>query len=371
MSEKRSNTGKKPVKKRLRKREAIEEIELVSSDDMKLTAPVPKPKVVWMEPKAPWPGMRLIAHTAGVHSVTCVDPGTRNLAIMRMQFYPSLEITHATVVDLHQLCAQMEVDKKDIRLRSEGGAIDRSSVQRALATEPTYMLDTLLFALTNYVKEQSVGGGIFNSDMLFVEEQSFDRVMARVEATLVSAYNVCKDDDQIIRILPGEGASIARAQTITANSVKACYAPFFPLVAKDESEPKTAFGVGDAHRGRDSKQRQMNKKMVTKFGSLILPQDRIGLVVEKLPVVDQERFAKKKMDDIYDVLFMCGYAFSTYILSIAKTKSRGVSRSMPLHQTFPQRLNSCFEELREMTQTFNKNDQMALDDLAEQLFGEK
>jgi hypothetical protein len=49
-----------------------------------------------------------------------------------------------------------------------------------------------------------------------------------------------------------------------------------------------------------------------------------------------------------------------------------VSRPLPLHETFPQRQNSCYEEIREFIHAFaGSGAAFACDEMAEALFGEK
>lgn len=300
-----------------------------------------------------WPGFAAVARVSTISSVTCVDPGTRNLAIMRMEFLPTIRITHVHVIDLDQLRRHNQALEPEVRLIGTNA--------KSGSKEST--MQSRLYVLAKYVKEQAGNGGCFDSDMCLVEEQSFDRVMARVESTIVSVFNGVKP---VIRLLEQDGGSVPAGRSITARTVKTCYRPLFP---KLPSEPSIAgassttsgssagsrrgvlFGVGDAHRtGESSKQRLFNKRNAIKFGTLIVPQKAFERLVPaaNLTAEDIDRLKKRKMDDLYDTLFMCSYFLSTWMFEYYKIRRRGSSRPLPAHESPGQRQNNRFEELIEI-----------------------
>lgn len=362
--------------------------------------PVPKPVPVARTTSNAWLGVVTLARETGIHSVTCVDPGTRNLAVMRMQFYPSIRITHAHVLDTRQLCDALDMRNPLFRMRSNPGVIDRTSRETVAKSQPKYTMHAIMYAIFEFVKRTAVPGcnGPFDSDMLLVEEQSFDRLMARVESTITSAYLGARGSRSLIEVLcETEGGTVSAAQTIAATSVKTCYTDLFPLLTKEEEKKmkeekekkkkkkaqekkkpvdgdeddssgdeehgappppqqsdsekwrKKPHGVGDSHNGISEAQRQFNKFNATKFGSMIVPQHMFGEVVPRANFTadDERRMRASKMDDLYDTLFMCGYFVSTYLHDFAKRKKRGISKPLPAHYTPAQRDPRRYEELFE------------------------
>jgi hypothetical protein len=308
-----------------------------------------------------WPGvLAMLAELRDFESLTCVDPGTVNLAITRFVMHPEPRVSHAMVIAVDDLCKQLEIEEPHIRLRTNTGALDPN------LENPDFSMQAQLYALRRFVeREARVGsGGCFDSTMLLVEEQSFDRLMSRVESVISSTFSTVRGDKALFTVLPGAvGGTISAAQVVTASSVKTCYAPLFPLVETSE-RPGRAFGVGDV-RGSD-KQRRANKRAVTKFGSLILSPDRMHNV---MPSEYADRLIKlKKVDDFYDTIFMMGYFVSAYLFNIYNIRKRGVSRAMPAFQVLPQRENRRFEELIEIA-AFFQIDGIDMNTLLEALFG--
>lgn len=310
-----------------------------------------------------WPGLSaLVASVGDVESVTCVDPGTRNLAITRFTLKPTLGISHAMVISLTDLCKQLETENEKIRLRSETGAIDHT------LQKPDYKMQAELYALRLFVeKEARVGSnGCFDSTMMIVEEQSFDRLMARVESVIANTFSTVRGEKSMYGVLPsGSGCQISAAQIVTARSVKCCYTPLFPSIG-DADARVGAFGVGDV-RGSD-KQRREHKKAATKFGSMIVSPDNMRRILPKKYCEDL--ITRKKVDDFYDTVFMFGYWVSTYLFKIYKIRKHGVSRALTAFEVFPQRENSRFEELLEIAVAFGI-DQPDMSALLEGLYGNK
>lgn len=307
-----------------------------------------------------WPGLLVMLEALpDVESFTCVDPGIHNLAITRFIMRP-WRISHAMVIAINDVCKQLELAEQHIRLRSNTGEID-PNLER-----PDYSMQAQLYALRRFVeREARVGsGGCFDSTMLMVEEQSFDRLMARVESVITVAFSLTRGEKSVFTVLPGAvGGTISAAQVVTARSVKTCYAPLFPLVP-EKPRPARAFGVGDV-RGSEE-QRRANKKAATKYGSLILSPHRMHSV---MPSEYADLLIKrKKVDDFYDTIFMMGYFVSVYLFNIYKIRNRGVSRAIPAFEVLPQRENRRFEELIEIAAYFQADD-IDMRTLLDALFG--
>jgi len=296
-----------------------------------------------------WLGLTELARRTGLHSCTCVDPGTRNLALMRMEFYPTLRITHVRVLDLNKICANYEAEK-----------------QVSLSRSGEYTIDAQLYALVRYIaKEAQAENGCFNSSMVLIEEQSFGRDMARVEAGMAAALNSLLKP---FKLTPRN--LVPRAQIISSRSWHTCYRPFFPDLPKssapDEKKRsfKRAFGMGDVRGDKAAEaQRQFNKRNAIENGRLIIAQHRIADVVPAANMTeeDQIRVLRAKSDDLYDVLFMCLYFGSSYLHFYNKVllKSRGklgegdddeLVGDTPFSVTAapPQRPHNCYQELFEL-----------------------
>jgi hypothetical protein len=287
-----------------------------------------------------WPGVVLMARNTSIHSVTCVDPGTRNFALCRVEFCPKIRITHIRVLDLHELARDYERDHPSTKI------ID-------IGSPPT--IDAQLFALQAYINaEISLPNGCFNSSMVIVEEQSFDRTMARVEASILAVVNT-----KMTPIRLNESNTIPRGQVISSRSVKTCYRPLFPdlppeaLAAASEKSiaGRRPFGMGDVHGNRGAeRQRQENKRNAIKYGRLMLPQSQIEAVVPAANLTDTDaiRLLRAKSDDLYDTLFMATYFASSYLFFYNK-----VNQGFTAQETFnsieapPQRPHNCWQELFE------------------------
>lgn len=276
------------------------------------TAPAPTVPKIPRNKINDWPGLRtLVENGIGVKSVTAVDPGTRNLAVMRMEFTPAARITHIKVWDLDELCKEYEATNPHMRLGG-GGTI-----------EPR------MYVLEKAVARECERGGCFASDMLLCEDQSFDRIMARVEATIVSTFNARRP---AIRVTTT--SEIPAGQIFDSRSVKACYRPLYPKLAgggggdddddDDErihNDNNSSFGIGQAHANqRNNKQREENKRNAKKYGSMICPQARLAEIVPNLTDSERKRLLKGQMHDVYDCLFACCYWASCYLFHFYKLR---------------------------------------------------
>ena len=287
-----------------------------------------------------WPGVVTMARNTGISSVTTVDPGTRNFAITRLEFLPKMRVTHLRVLDLHELCSDYEDSHPTTKLGDEGTA---------------YTIDALLYVLGEYIRQEiSKPNGCFNSSFVIVEEQSFDRNMARVESCVVSVVNSAFGG----RFHVNGANNVPRGQIVSSRSVKSCYRLLFPdlppeAAASAASTSRRAFGMGDVHGNRIAeRQRLENKKNAIKYGKLILAQSRIEDVVPAANLTDRDRkrLLRAKCDDIYDTLFLATYFASSYLFWYNKAKVRTDIEQITFNaiEAPPQRPHNCWQELFEL-----------------------
>ena len=297
------------------------------------TAPtaIPKSRVTVNE----WLGLSELARQTSLHSVTTVDPGTRNCALCRVEFYPEIRVTHFRVLDLHVLCSAMEQADDTVVLKSNEG----------------YTIDALAYALGDYIRREAQNpNGCFNSSIVLVEEQSFSRDMARIEQCVLSTLNAV-----LPRRTLNANNKIPAAQLFSSRSVKACYRPFFPDLPPSEvkhsyKSQKRAFGMGDSARDSVAEQQRLyNKKNAIRYGQLILPQEKLENLIPaaNLTDYDRSRVLKAKSDDLYDTMFMALYFGSSYLHYYAKLIRANSPETISAFVSPPQRPLNCWEEVFE------------------------
>lgn len=286
-----------------------------------------------------WLGLIELARQTGLHSVTAVDPGTRNFALCRVEFYPHIRLTHVRVLDLNVLCQAMETADDTLVLRSALG----------------YTIDAQAYALGDYIRREALApNGCFNSSVVLIEEQSFSRDMARIEECVRATVNA---------VLPRRTLNacnkIPAGQLFSSRSVKSCYRPFFPDIDPSQikrtyksssSSKRTAFGMGDSNRDSAAEQqRLLNKKNAIRFGQLILPQSELERVIPaaNLTDFDRSRVLKAKSDDLYDTLFMTLYFGSSHLHHYAKLIRANTAETVSAFVSPPQRPLNCWEEVFE------------------------
>ena len=288
-----------------------------------------------------WPGLVEMAAATGIHSVTCVDPGTRNFALARVEFHPRIRVTHVRVLDFDVLAHYYEAKYK-VKLKREGAK---------------FTIDAHLVVLQNYIEcDIQQENGCFNSSMVLVEEQSMSRDMARVEACVHATVNSMTNAFRL-----NKANRIPRCQVVSAKSVKSCYRPLFPDLAdvdddeeqrlKKKPRAKPRFGMGDVHGNSAAEQQRLfNKKNAIKYGRLMLAQSRIKDVVpaDNLTADDRERVLKAKCDDLYDCLFMALYFGSCYLFHYYKMKTYSDDEQFVVTAAPPQRPHNCYEEIFEL-----------------------
>ena len=280
-----------------------------------------------------WLGLVELARQTGLHSVTTVDPGTRNFALCRLEFYPSVRLTHFRVLDLSVLCQAMEAADDRLALRSAADTVDAQA-----------------FALGDYIRREALApSGCFNSSIVLIEEQSFSRDMARIEECVRATVNSVLP----LRTLNANN-KIPSAQLFSSRSVKSCYRPFFPDVAPSlsyqTSQRRQAFAMGDSRRDSGAEQQRLfNKKNAIRYGQLILPQSELARVIPaaNLTEFDRSRVLKSKSDDLYDTLFMALYFGSSHLHHYAKLIRANSSETLSAFVSPPQRPLNCWEEVIE------------------------
>jgi len=278
-----------------------------------------------------------MVRVTGINSVTSVDPGTVNCAIMRMEFGACTRITHAKVLNMDDLCKDYEASAPLVHLNG-GGTTERR-----------------LFAYERFVMAELKPGGCFHSDMLLVEDQSFDRNMARVEAVTLALFNSHRP---MVRL--NEHCEFAPGHAITGRSVKAAYRPFFPKLdgtvmseaeaaRESRTDNNTAHGVGQAHGSNDGKQRALNKKNAVKYGALICTQKRMLEIVPNLTSRDRERLSKGQQHDLYDCLFFCTYFASSVLFYVYKLRrDKADAKQLGALDKAPQRPRNRWQEIVEI-----------------------
>ena len=276
-----------------------------------------------------WSGLVEMARRTGLHSVTTVDPGTRNFALMRVEFYPTICITHVRVLDLDVLARDYQ-NGSATKLERGGG----------------FTIDAQLFALQRYIAvETRAQNGCFNSSMVLVEEQHFSRDMARIDACIAATINSITPPHYInsYNIIP-------RCQIINPRSVKACYRLFFPPLEAGGGGAG-AFGMGDVGGGtKEKREHAYNKANAKRWGRLILAQSRIEEVVPAANMTDRDqiRVLRAKSDDLYDTLFMALYFGSCYLFNYNKIIDQNGSERFSALAAPPQRPHNCYQEVFEM-----------------------
>jgi hypothetical protein len=276
-----------------------------------------------------WSGLVEMARRTQLHSVTTVDPGTRNFALMRVEFFPTIRITHVRVLDLDVLARDYE-NGSATKLERGGG----------------FTIDAQLFALQRYIgTETRAQNGCFNSSMVLVEEQHFSRDMARIDACIAATVNSITPPFYInsYNIIP-------RCQIVNPRSVKACYRLFFPPLESGGGS-NGAFGMGDVGGGaKEKREHAYNKANAKRWGRLILAQSRIEEVVPAANMTDRDqiRVLRAKSDDLYDTLFMALYFGSCYLFNYNKIIEQNSTERLSALAAPPQRPHNCYQEVFEM-----------------------
>lgn len=336
------------------------------SDDVfrrMMKASEPEPAVPW--PSSPdWPGVVAMCRELGIQHITAVDPGEVNLGAVRFQLYPEFKPTHWKIIDIHELC--------DLRNKSHPAIqIGHSTVvkgKKRFGTRAIYQ------TLIMFMKEQLKEGGLFDSNMLFVESQDFRRDMKGIEMAMMSIFGASRG---AIRVHDSVGGSKPSNQWVSGNSAKSCYAGLFPSVAgyvcadEYEAEERTGkasvarfrHGHGDVHGGSAATKQQYarNKANSKLYGQLIAHVDDIRDVMgDDLTYHDYEEMVKhiraNKTDDIYDAMFIGLYAIQTHIYQMYRYKTQFITKPLKAIAAPPIRAKRQFEELHEFMQVMRASE---------------
>lgn len=328
---------------------------LKADAEKELRAPAPE----W--PCSPdWPGVPEIGRSVGVQFITAVDPGEVHMGVWRFQLYPVFRPTHVKILDLHELA--------ELRNKLQPGVqIKHSSTLRT--GEKRYGTRAIYNALMWYMKREMGAGGLFDSQMLFVESQDFRRDMKGVEMVLLSIFGAARP---AVRVHPEPGGERPASQCVSGASAKACYAGLFPTVkgyqCSDEyeemerngsmvvsSKRRGYHGFGDVKTTGAKQQYESNKRNAKVFGPMIAHveklRDKMG---SDLSRVDYETIVKhinkNKTDDVYDAMFIGLYAINTHLQQMWRYKKKFILKPLSAVSAPPMRAKRQFEELYELMQ---------------------
>lgn len=268
--------------------------------------PKAKPAKKKKEPKKPKIknpfGMAL---ALGIKHITMVDVGVRNNAILRMDMEHRI-VTHCMIVDLDDLC-RTYVNRNGVRLGDDNKGNFNEFARRD--------------SLFRWVRQNAVVGcgGPFDSQFVGIEQQNFMRNMRGFEATFAAAVTAERPDVQI-----GSAFAIPAYRPISADSVKAFFPPFFPMV-QGEKDPHRKHGVGDVRRSKGhADQHSKNKRQAIFWCSKIVTREEIVMQLEKAVDLDlitltsfnameENLQSKAKADDVADTMFMMFYMLDNVI----------------------------------------------------------
>ena len=327
------------------------------------------PACVW--PCSPdWPGVKAIGETLGVQYITAIDPGEVHMGAVRFQLYPVFRPTHWKIINLHELCTLRNELQPEVQVK-HNNALRNGELR--------YGTRAIQQALVWYMQREMVSGGLFDSQMLFVESQDFRRDMSAIQACLTSIFQASRPP---IKIHPLEGGARPAAQVVSGNSAKSCYAGMFPLVAGYEcadeyeeaertgavivaprkrqqwSKKKRTHGFGDVQTASTKLQYESNKRNAKLYGPAVAHVERIREVMgSALSEADYRNMLKHirdgKTDDIYDGLFIALYAINTHLYQMYRYKANATMRPLSATTAPPLRPKRQFEEVYELMKSMN------------------
>jgi len=306
-----------------------------------------------------WPGVPAIGETTGVQFITAADPGEVHMGVWRFQLYPEFKPTHVKIINLHELAT--------LRNKMEPGVqIAHSKILKG--GEKRYGTRAVNQALIWYMKREMGAGGLFDSQMLFVESQDFRRDMKGIEMIMLSIFGAARPP-VVVHSQPG-GARPAN-QCISANSAKSCYGGMFPSVrgyqAGDEYEDmerngsvasssrgRRVHGFGDVKSSASTKlQYESNKRQSKIFGPVVAHVENLrGRMGADLSDADyntlRQHIAKRKTDDVYDAMFIGLYAINTHLYQMYRYRKKFIRKPLSAVTAPPVRAARQFEEVGEL-----------------------
>lgn len=274
---------------------------------------------------------------------TAVDVGRVNMGIVRINCSGSrIVLKDWMLINLDTLAKDTETDNPQKKFRDSAGR---------------YSNEDHCHILYEWVCQQSRNDRIFDSSVVLIESQSFTREMKALQTAIHLAVVHSKpsimvrlNNPELGPIGIREANFVSSAVIVSANSVKTCYAAFFPRVtetlattkAKNPGKKFKAFGHAEANRDPDdnvnnSKQYAQNKKNSVLYGQQLISVDRI---IELLPHMSQSqktRFRAAKKDDIYDALWIVLFGIESWLPALYGRRDRGYGADSTMYGALPQR----------------------------------
>jgi len=272
---------------------------------------------------------------------TAVDVGRINMGIVQISCRGGkLTIENWMLLDLNELCRSFDA---------------RNRIERFGTRDGKYGDDEHCHCLFKFVCEQTKPGGIFDSSVCFIEQQAFSREMKALQTAIHMAIIASKPSIAVRRNDPELGDAgirtencIAPAVIVSANSVKTCYAAYFPRVTETAAttasrqpwKRQRAFGVGDAVRDdvNNAQQYAQNKKQSVLYGQRAISVPRIiELLGAKMSDEQKKRFRAAKKDDIYDAWWTVMFGIESWLPAVYSRRRRGYGATCLMYGSMPQR----------------------------------
>lgn len=278
---------------------------------------------------------------------TGVDVGRINLGIIQISCLgEKIKILDWKLINLDTLCSEFESANPQEIFSEKSGKYGNADH---------------CHCLFKYVEQKATRGGIFDSSVVFIEQQAFTREMKAIQNTIHMAVISKKPSIMVCLNNPDFGPSGMRAanfvssvQLVSANSVKTCYAAFYPRVtetaatiqSRNPYQKKKAFGHADANRGGtgdedidNKKQYDENKRNSAKYGQMIITVDEIIRLLHgtKMDDAQMSRFKKEKKDDIYDAMWLVLYGLETWLPAVYASRKRGFAAKSLMYAAQNQR----------------------------------
>lgn len=299
---------------------------------------------------------------------TGVDVGRVNLGIVQISCSgEKIKILDWKLVNLDTLCSEFEQANRQ---------------ERFAETTKKYRNEDHVHCLAKWVEKQTKVGGIFDSAVVFIEQQAFTREMKAIQTTIHSAVIlnkpaviVCLNMPELGREGIREANYVACAQLVAANSVKTCYSAYFPRVtataaatrALNPYKKRKPFGHADAFRSKGdadediNNQRQYaeNKRNSAHYGQKLIAVDEIIRLLHgtKMDDAQMKRFREEKKDDIYDALWLVLYGIETWLPAVYATRKRGYAAKSLMYAPQPQRRYRTYDALFEFARSVGTSEQ--------------
>jgi len=228
------------------------------------------------------------------------------------------------------------------------------------STKDDFGIDEVCACLCKWARRVSA-----DCDAVFIEEQRYLKEMVALQTAAHMgvieerpAIVVRRNDPELDVLMAAN--SVSRAVIVSANSVKTCYAAFYPRVTETRAAVHArapharlnAFGVGDHVRGdpNEAKQYAENKKNSIRFGEKIVPVRKIvELLGARMSSEQRKKFLGPglKKDDIYDALWLVLYGVETWLPALYAWRKRGHGGAIMMYGGIPQRRYRTYDALFE------------------------